>query len=707
MTVDTKSAPSDRIGRLTRIPAGKRGKWIVLVVWLIALVALGGFAGKLTGAEKNDSVEWLPGKAEATQAYRLADKFGTANEAPVVFVYERKGGVTEADKAAVAADVAEFKTLDHVVGDRVFGPIVAKDGEALQVLVPIDMGANGWDTLAEVVKTMRDKAGPHPDGLSAYATGPAGFAAQMGEAFKGIDGVLLFAAAGVVIVILLITYGPILWVLPLLTAGFAMTVAQSLVYGATTVGLTVNAQGAAFLTVLVFGAGTDYALLLIARYREELRRHEDRHEAMAVALRRACPAIVASGATVTIAMLVLLIAEMNSIRGFGPVCAIAILVALLAQLTLLPALLVIVGRWAFWPRHPEFGSADHAEAGIWARIGRAVAARPRTVWVITVLALVAAAFGMTGLSSNGIASTDTFTKANDASTGMEVLARHFDMGTGSPIVVIATADKADAVGRTFAETPGVTGVSAPIVKDGLVKFEATPTDAPDSAAAEATVDRVRDAVHAIDGADAKVGGQTAITLDTKRASIHDRNLIVPVTLLIVMAILMLLLRSVLAPVLLTLTVVLSFFAALGISSLIFHALGFKGSDPSLPLLTFVFLVALGIDYNIFLMSRVHEEAKKHGTRAGALIALTATGGVITSAGLVLAGTFAVFTTLPIVTFAEIGIVIAVGVLIDTLIVRSVLVTALNLDIGDRIWWPSKLASGRARPDSERDHSMAG
>ncbi|NUS44563.1 MAG: MMPL family transporter [Mycobacteriaceae bacterium] len=701
MSAPTDPDMTDLLGRLSRIPCGRRSKWVVVGVWLVALLALGAFAGKLAGAEKNDNVAWLPGGAESTQAYKQAEKFGNADEAPVVIVYERTSGITDADRAAAAADAAKFKSIAHVTSDKVLGPIPAKDGQALETLVPIRMGDGGWDQLANTVGDIRDAAVDRPSGLSFLPTGPAGYAAEMGAAFKGIDGMLLYSALAVVIVILLATYGPMLWLLPVISAAIALVIGQSAVFGATKLGLTVNAQSAAILMILVFGAGTDYALLLIARYREELRRHEDKHEAMAVALHRAGPAVLASGVTVIIALLTLLFAELNSTAGIGPVAAIGIAIGLLAMLTLLPALLVIAGRWIFWPRHPNVGTQDQTASGVWSRIGKLVSVRPRIVWIGTGIALVVLAFGMLGLDTDGIAGQDSFTKKVDAVLGSEAMQRHFDSGTGSPVVVIAEQDRATAVRDALADTAGITATTVSAPKDGRVYLEGTLADTPDSAAAYATIDRVRDRVHAVQGADAKVGGNTAVALDIKRAASHDNKLIVPIVLVVVMAILMLLLRSILAPVLLTLTVVVSFFAALGASTLLFHALGFHGADAGLPLLTFVFLVALGIDYNIFLMSRVHEEAKKFGTRRGALIGLSATGGVITSAGLVLAGTFAVFTTMPIVAFAQMGIVIALGVLLDTLIVRSILVTALNLDLADRIWWPSPLSRRKNQsPDDE-------
>ena len=435
--------------------------------------------------------------------------------------------------------------------------------------------------------------------------------------------------------------------------------------------------------------------LLTARYREELRRHADRHEAMAVALGRATPAIIASAATVILSLLTLLVAELNSTKSLGPVMAIGIAVGLLAMITLLPALLVIVGRWVFWPRRPELGSAEPTERGLWARTGRRMARRPRVVWLVTAVVLGVMALGLTGLKAEGLQNKDGFRTAQDSVAGEKALDRHFPAGEGNPVQAIGNANASRELQATVAATPGITQVTRPLVKDGLAYVEGTLTSAADSQASYDTVDRLRSRVHAIPGADAKVGGGSAVNLDIQRATRHDTNLVVPLVLVVVLVILAVVLRALVAPLLLVGTVVLSFAAALGVSALAFdHLFGFAGSDPAFPLWTFVFLVALGTDYNIFLMTRVHEESRRYGTRRGALIGLAATGGVITSAGLVLAGTFAALGTLPLVFVTEIGFAVAFGVLLDTFVVRSVLVTALNLDIGRHIWWPSRLARRR-------------
>ncbi|PZF82587.1 MMPL family transporter [Jiangella anatolica] len=689
--------------RLGPLVSGRRTKWIVLVFWVIVLAVTFPLSAKLTGAQDNDTASWLPGSAESTRVFEAQrDAFQTGDELPAIVVYERSGGITPDDQAKAADDARAFADVEHVTGE-VLGPIPSEDGEALQVIVQIDPGDGGWFALGDAVTEMNDILADEPDGLSAYVAGPAGVSADFADAFEGIDGTLLYAAMGVVIVILLFSYrSPVLWIIPVFSAFTALTAAQAVVYLlAEYAGVTVNGQTAGILLVLVFGASTDYALLLIARYREELRRHEDRHEAMAFALHRAGPAIVASAATVAVGMLCLLAAEMNSTRGMGPVLAIGVVIGLAAMLTLLPALLVLSGRWVFWPLKPRFGSAEPTERGFWARTGRAIARRPRTVWIGTSLALGAMALGLLGLNTGVIANADAFVDRPASIAGEEALARHFPAGTGSPVVVIADASAADAVREAFAATPGIASVADPVVLGDIASMDGTLEAAPDSPAAQDTVEAVRDSVHVVPDANALVGGNTAVALDAQNAAGRDSLVIMPLVLAAVFVILMILLRAIVAPLLLVATVVLSFAAALGISSLIFeHLLGFAGADTAFPLFVFVFLVALGIDYNIFLMTRVHEEAKQHGTRRGALIGLAATGGVITSAGLVLAGTFAVLATLPVVAFAEIGIAVALGVLLDTLIVRSILVTALNLDLGARMWWPSALSRQPEPPVSE-------
>jgi RND superfamily putative drug exporter len=684
---------------------------VVLLFWIVVFAVAGPLAGKLNSAQENDSSAWLPSNAESTQVVELAERFTPSDVFPALVVYERPdGAVTPADQAKVAADVKRFAGIPDVSGE-VLGPIPSEDGQALQVVVPIKVSeeGNGWEELTPRIEEMRSIAQADAGGLNAYVTGPAGYFADFSEVFSGFDSTLLYITAVIVIVILLLTYrSPTLWFLPLTTVFVALTAAQAVIYLlAKNAGLTVNAQSAFILTVLVFGAGTDYALLLTARYREELRHHADRHEAMAVALGRAAPAIIASAATVILSLLTLLVAELNSTKSLGPVMAIGVAVGLLAMITLLPALLVIFGRWVFWPLRPTVGSAEPTERGMWARIGQRMARRPRAVWIVTAVVLGVLALGVTQLEANGLQSKDSFRTDPEAVLGEAVLARHFPAGAGNPVQVIGRAEAAEQLQAAVSATPGVTAVTRPVVKEGYAYVEGTLTSSADSQAGFDTVDRLRDSVHAIPGADAKVGGGSAVNLDIQRATRHDRNLVVPLVLLVVLVILCLVLRAVVSPLLLVATVVLSFAAALGVSALVFeYVFGFAGADPAFPLWTFVFLVALGTDYNIFLMTRVHEESKVHGTRRGALIGLAATGGVITSAGIVLAGTFAALGTLPLVFITEIGFAVAFGVLLDTFVVRSVLVTALNLDVGRWIWWPSSLYRQRDVDLEELDAETA-
>jgi putative drug exporter of the RND superfamily len=686
-----------RIGSIARLPAGRRAKWVVVAFWLIIVALAGPLAGKLTSAEKNDAQNWLPASAESTQVLQQQSRAQSSDVISAVVVYDRPSGITAADRAKAAADAQQFTKVPGVVDAQIAGPQVARDGQAVQIIVPVDTGKDGWDKAATAAGELRTIAHNGSDGLSVHVTGPLGIAADSSDAFAGIDSTLLYAALAVVIVLLLLTYrSPVLWLLPVASVGVALIAAQALIYLlARHAGLTVNAMSAGILSVLVFGAGTDYALLLTSRYREELRRHTDRHEAMAIALRRAGPAIIASAATVALALLALMVAELNSTSGMGPVLAIGVVVALAAMLTLLPALLVITGRWVFWPRRPAFGSAEPTSSGLWSRVGRVIAIRPRLTWISSAVVLGVMALGIISLNATGLSNAESFRGKPESVAGEQILARHFPAGAGQPVIVMGNAAAGAQLATAFRGVPGIINVTAPQVAAGHVYLEGTLTVPPDSQAANAAIDRARAAVHAVPGADAKVGGNTAINLDIQRAAGHDSAVIIPLTLGIVLLILMGLLRAVVAPLILLGTVVLSFGAALGVSALAFeHVFGFAGADTSFPLFVFVFLVALGIDYNIFLMTRIREEAERSGPRRGALAGLAATGGVITSAGLVLAGTFAVLGTLPVTALTEIGFAVAFGILLDTLLVRSVMVTALSLDLGRWMWWPGKLARRR-------------
>jgi RND superfamily putative drug exporter len=680
--------------RLARLPAGRRTKWLVLIAWLILLMVGGSLAGKLQGVTQNNADAYLPGSAEATRVIKLQDKVHKEDSILAVVSYERRSGITPADQAFARTAVSQLAGMPHA--GQAVGPLVSKDGQGMQVFVPIegdgDVALKAVDTLHKIVER-----GP-PEGLDVRVTGPAGGLADLVKVFGSIDGTLLLVTLGVVILMLLLTYrSPFLWFVPLISAVSAYALSQGVVYGLAKAGLTVSGQSAGILAVLVFGAGTDYALLIIARYREELHRHEDKHEAMELALRRAGPAVLASGATVTIGLLCLLIAELNSTRGLGPVGAAGIVCALFAMTTLLPALLVALPRGVFWPvvprydaRYVEEPDALEKEHGVWARAARFVSARPRVVWVGTAILLGVLTLGLMSLKTGPISNAGQFVGTPDSVVGERAIARHFPAGTGSPAVVIGP--NAPTLRDTIERTPGVADVGEPATGSGYVQYEATLSSAADTKAARDTIDRLRNAVHPLG---AKVGGSTAINVDTQRAAVHDNKAIIPVVLAVVFVILVLLLRALVAPLLLMLTVVLSFAASLGVCGLVFtHLFGFEGADSGFPLTIFIFLVALGVDYNIFLMTRVREESQRLGTRRGVLRGLTVTGGVITSAGLVLAATFAALATLPLTGLVEMAFAVAFGVLLDTLIVRSLLVPALAYDIGARIWWPGRLGAVR-------------
>lgn len=705
-----------------------RGTLVALLIALAWLV-IGGLAGPYTGrlgeVTTNDNAAFLPADAEATRAQDLSELFVDRPTTPALVVYERTSGITDTDRQQIAADAAEIAELPGVVGPLP-PPIPSADGQAVQLVVPID--DEQGEEIATVVANLRSVTGQERDGLTINVAGPAGLLADLIDVFSAVDGTLLLVTLCVVLLILLVVYrSPVLWIFPLLAAGMSFSLATTIVYLlADAEVLTLDGQAQGILTVLVFGAGTDYALLLVARYREELHRHDKPGSAMLAAWRGAAPAIAASAGTTIASLLCLLLSSLTSNQALGPVAAIGIAATLLVLLTLLPALLVLGGRWAFWPRRPQLDYAEpQTEHGIWGHVARFVARRARPVWLVTTLALAALALGLTQLGATTLGESDLFTERTDSVAGQEAIARHFPAGTGSPATIFTRQDTAEQVATVAEGLPAVVAVrpatdsptagpgpdaatgpdptEPPKVVNGLVQLEVTLADLPDSDGAEQAVRELRVAVHAIPGADAVVGGVTAINVDTADASTRDRNIIIPVVLGVIAVILALLLRALIAPLLLIVTVLLSYGATLGLCALIFkHLLGFPGVDASFPLFAFVFLVALGIDYNIFLMSRIRQEAVKRGTRSGVLHGLVVTGGVITSAGIVLAATFSALAVLPLVVLIELGVAVAVGVLIDTIVVRSLLVPALTYDIGPKIWWPSRLA--RINGEREARHA---
>jgi RND superfamily putative drug exporter len=807
--------------------AGPRSKWVVFLIWVVGIAIAAGPAQlptKFADAENNESTSFLPGDAESTKALTATEDLQGGELAPAVIVYERDSGLTPADFAKIRDDVGQMTTkrFPGVVADGAtaaaggesggapqqsggpagcggptteipgqpsgyapfVGPLCSRDGKAAIVTAYLKGNGEG-DTILDPVKFWRDTASDPGGGLNVKITGGAGYAADAIEVFEGINGTLLLAAVTLVIVLLILIYrSPIFLFVPLAAVIFAELLARSLGYGLSELGVTINGQSSSIMSIMVLGAGTDYALLIVARYREELHHTLDRHEAMAAAMRSAGPAVLASAATVIAALFCLMIAKVNGTSGMGPIVAMGVACAALSMLTLLPALLTIFGRRAFWPfvphstqwlapegvqagrmrrriadgprvpalllvvgaslivllllplvllnsllhkvtrgaipsfivgpldravfkpyelrrfRHEHFADETH---GFWKRVGDWVAQRPRRVAIGSTAALLVLCAGL-GFFSTDLTTNDSYRTKVESVEGQDILSKHFPAGASAPVdVVVPREQELPAVRRAVAGVKGVEGVSGPVARgDRGVLVQAVIEPEPYSTEAFDLIDPIRAAAHrAAPGT--LVGGASAVEFDVREAAAWDSKVIPPIVLVVVFVILALLLRALVAPMVLIGTVILSFLAALGVGYFAFDVFfDFPGSDPSLPLFAFVFLVALGVDYNIFLVARAREETVKHGTREGILRALAVTGGVITSAGIVLAGTFSVLAVLPLVFLTEIGFIVAFGVLLDTFLVRSVLVPALVVLIGPRVWWPSALARAEdARADDAR------
>ncbi|MFF5019651.1 MMPL family transporter [Streptomyces sp. NPDC001165] len=700
---DPPPAPSPTVAsRYAAFVAGRRSKWVVLVLWLLLMGIGGSLAAGLADVQDNDPETWLPSSAQSTKAVQLAEKyFADKDSSTAVIVYARQGGLTQADLSRIDSDRANL--ADKVALGDVSPAVVSEDKVAAFVSFPLRTSPSDVTVLTDKVKEAgKLTADGAPAGLDVKITGEAGSVKDFADVYSGMDGALLGAALGVVALLLLITYrSPVLWLIPLIAVGLASQVASGVVYLlAKHAGLVVNGQSAYVLMVLAVGVGTDYALLLIARYREELHRHEDRHTAMALAVHGSLPALAASAATVTIATLCLVFGSMNSTKGLGPVVAIGVVLVFFAMTSLLPALLVILGRWVFWPVKPRVTEGyDLSPAqghNKWARIAGAVARRPRAVWIGTALVLGVMTLGIVGVHT-GQTQAEQFTGKVDSVTGQQVLAKHFAAGSSAPADVYVLDAGAEAAAATVAKVPGVSSVNTLAAKGGWTHLTAVLRDAPDSAAAKDTVRDIRKALDGANGpaADAVVGGQTAVALDVSEAQGDEEKLLIPLILAVVLVMLLVLLRAVTASVMLLVSVVLSFAAAVGTASLLFHALDHAKIDRGLVLFGFIFLVALGVDYTIFLMTRAREEVALRGHREGILTAVTVTGGVITSAGVVLAATFCVLAAIPTVSALQQGLLVAVGILLDTFLVRSLLVPALALDLGPRIWRPGLTAQETA------------
>jgi len=690
---------------------------LVVIAWFGVTGFFGPLFGKLTSVQENDNSAFLPDSAESTKAVKLLENFaaGESTAFPTLVLLEGTVGPevlqqinahleTVPDLKLGGTDIPLSKYL--LPGSQV-SAFPAPDGSAVLASILLDGAAiaevlpNEEPVLPAIVEALREDFTPFAKelGFESYVTGAGGLIGDLFGAFGDLDSTLLLTTLGVVAFILIIVYrSPILWFLPLLSAVFALSTAGGIIYLlAKNNVIDVNGQSQGILSVLVLGAGTDYALLLISRYREELHHHSTPVAAMRAAYKGTFEPIVASGATVALGLLVLLLSDLSGNRGLGPIGAIGVAVAVITMVTLLPAFLVLFGRWIFWPRIPRFDDADSQLTGTWAKVGSLVERRPRRAWVITGLLLVVLAAFSTTLKTDGLSTSESFTGNPESVVGQKLLLNHFPGGEGDPTKVILKNELIPAVSEKLRGVAGVSEVAPEanaggvIVKNGLSILNVTLSTAPDSRESRDRIPAIREAVKSIDES-ILVGGTTAVFFDTDVAARHDNRTVIPVVLLLITLILGLLLRSIVSAVLLLGTVVLSYFATLGVCALVFnHIFGFAGGDASFPLFAFIFLVALGIDYNIFLMTRVREESGKIGTRKGVIKGLTVTGSVITSAGIVLAATFGVLGILPLVFLAQLGFAVAFGVLLDTIIVRSILVPALVHEIGPKVWWPSKLS----------------
>lgn len=812
-------------GSFFTFAAGRRAKWIVFAIWFVAIFVAAGPANlpaKFEDAESNEATSYLPGSAESTKALKATESLQDGEIAPAVIIFRRESGLTAADHRTIVEDVGKMTTGERfpgVVADGetaaaggkrpdseaatspkglppgcatptqavpgqpagyapFVGPVCSPDGEAAIVTAYIKGNGEG-ERILDPVKAWREKISNPGGGLEVKITGGAGFSADAIEVFEGINGTLLLAALSLVIFLLIVIYrSPMFFFIPLVAVVFAEILSRSIGYGVSELGVTINGQSSSIMSVLVLGAGTDYALLLVARYREELHRTADKHEAMRTALASAGPAIFASAATVIAALLCLTIAKVNGTSGLGPIAAIGIACAALSMLTLLPALLTIFGRRAFWPfvphteqtapqasevserarrrivegsapgaivrvvpacflvlillpfvllnwilrrlsgrripslivgpldraifkpyeirRHGLEHTAD-ATHGFWARVGRRVAISPTRVMAGSIVVLLILCAGFATFSTD-LTSEDSYRTEVESVEGQHLLDRSFPSGA-TALTDVVVQDRADvpAVRRAVAGVKDVEAVSGPVSEGppGTL-IQATLAISPYSTEAFDLVEPIREAAHRA-APSTLVGGPTAVEFDVRDAAGWDSIVIPPIILVVVFLILIALLRAVVAPLILIGTVILSFLAALGVGYFFFDVVfGFPGSDPSLPLFAFVFLVALGVDYNIFLISRAREETIQHGSREGILRALAVTGAVITSAGIVLAGTFSVLAVLPLTFLTELGFVVAFGVLLDTFLVRSILVPAIALSAGDKFWWPSSLSKGGSR-----------
>ncbi|MET7902378.1 MMPL family transporter [Streptomyces sp. NPDC005355] len=673
--------------------SGKRS-WAVIAAWILVLLVAVPFAGKLEGAKRDTAVDYLPAGADSTQVARLQEELPGGDTTDLVLVYHRDGGLTGADRGVASGQVAEVASRHDLAGGAAPRAIASKDDTTLMYPVALT-GLKDEKVRADVVKDIRAGLASHPKGLSVQVGGAGALGADSQEVFASTDGALMFATAGVVAVLLIITYrSPFLWLVPMVVVGAAAMAAMAIVYGLVQgFDLVVTSMSSSIMTVLVFGAGTDYALLIVSRYREELRRHPAPYDAMREALRGCGPAVLASSGTVAAGLLCLLAADLNSSSGLGPVGAVGVVCALAAMMTLLPAVLVLLGRRVFWPLIPAYGGEPRtARRSLFEAMGASARRRPGAVLLGGAALLGALAVGVLNLPGD-LRQQDTFTEKPESVAAARTLFHAFPGASSQPISVLAHTARADEVLERARDTEGVARADRGRSGGGWTEIDVFAKGSPQSADETATLHALCSGLERVDGADALVGGPSAQQLDLKDTNARDRMLVIPLVLVAVLLILAALLRSLVAPLVLVVAVVAVWGAAMGLGGLFFDPVfGFVGVDPGLPLLSFVFLVALGVDYGIFLMHRMREESLRGADATEAAVtALRTTGGVIASAGLVLAATFAVLATLPLVMLVEMGFVVAVGVLLDTFLVRTYLVTSASLLLKRWVWWPGALS----------------
>jgi putative drug exporter of the RND superfamily len=714
------------VSALASFVTGRRTKWVVIGLWIVAVIAFSPLSSKLADATQDETASFLPDEAESTRVQELLKERFPGGETTIgLIVYRRAGGLTDADQAKIARDAVLVDEAIPVtepaqVPFSANAPpgLVSDDGAAAYTVVTVPLD---FDRVADWGKETRELVGDGDTGLEVYVTGDLGLWADFEEVFGEVDSRLLLATIVLVLVLLGAIYrAPLIALIPIVVVGLAYQVATGFIYLYAEAGNSVNSNSTGILVVLMFGVGTDYCLLLVSRYREELHRVQDKHEAMARALRRAGPAVLASGCTVIAAMLVLLLADTGSTNALGPVSAIGVAAALLAGLTLLPALLTAAGRRGFWPRRAAVDCRPEVDLeerpGLWRRFGDRVLRRPGLALGATTALFGLFALGLVAYQED-YSIGGFFKKDVESVDGFDVLGESFPEGALGPTSILVLREGGPALDPDLAEVrervegiDDVASIAEPQrSEDGAIgKIDVTFSDDPYSEAALARVDTLRDRLDDLPGGlTALVGAGSAIQQDFNDAAERDLRVIVPVALLVIAIILGILLQAIVAPLVLIATVLASFFGTLGLSIFFFiEVQGSAGVDASLPMFAFIFLVALGVDYTIFLMSRVREEARTHGTREGTLRALSATGPVITSAGVILAGTFAVLMTLPVTFAFNIGFMVAVGILLDTFVVRTIMVPAAVELLGDRVWWPSTARGGghalreHAEPDEE-------